>query len=135
MDEAGAARRPTRFVLAGVALFVVAVVLARLLLVGGKGWLAFAAAVPILLLVVTARSSFPFALGVTALFTVAVFALKWLLQRSSTGWVALLLLPVVAFTAVLVGRVLGQLRAQRRQGSGSEGGGTGPEAEAGAPKK
>ena len=113
MDEGSAGRRPTRFILGGVVLFVVAVFLARLLVAGGSAWVALAVAVPLLLFVLTAASGFRFALAVGAAFVVLVLALKWFLTRSPTGWVALLLLPVLVFTAVLVGRVLGQLKRDR----------------------
>ena len=42
-----------------------------------------------------------------------MLALRWFLKQSEHGWIVLLLLPVVAFTAVLVGRVLGQMRRDR----------------------
>jgi len=111
MEEPAAARRPTTLVLGGVALFLVAVVLARMVLAGGAGWVAFAVCLPVVLFVLTARSSFPFALAATALFALTVLALSEFLRHSPTGWVALLLLPVVAVTALLVGRVLAQLRS------------------------
>lgn len=113
MDEAPTGRRPTRFVGAGIALFVVAVFLARLLIAGGAAWVAFGICVPILLFVLSAAVGFRFALASTAVFVLLVLALKWFLERSPTGWVALLLLPVLAFTAMLVGRVLAQMRRDR----------------------
>ena len=115
MDEAPAGRRPTRWVLGAAALFAVAVFLARLLLVGGAGWVAFALAVPVLLVALTAAVSFRFAAATVVAFSALVLGLRWLLERSqSQGWIALLLLPVLAFTAVLVGRVLGSLRRDRK---------------------
>jgi uncharacterized membrane protein len=123
MDGEPGARRPTRFALAGVALFVVAVVLARMLLAGGAGWVAFAVCVPVVLFVVTARAGFRLALAVTALFTLLVLGLRWFLQGSPTGWVALLLLPVLLVSAVLAGRVLAQMRRDRkaRKGEAADG--------------
>lgn len=123
MEDAADARRPTRLVLGGVALFLLAVVLARMLLAGGAGWLAFAVCVPVLLVVLTARASLSFALAGTALFAVAVLALREFLRHSPTGWVALLLLPVVAVTALLVGRVLAQLRAPAEAEADADAGG------------
>jgi hypothetical protein len=114
MDGTAGARRPTRGLLGLLALFVVAVFLARLLLAGGAAWVAFALCVPVVLFVLTARAGFRVALGVTAGFTLLVLGLKWFLQGSPTGWVALLLLPVLLLTAVLVGRVLAQMRRDRR---------------------
>jgi ABC-type uncharacterized transport system permease subunit len=97
-----------------VALFVAAVFLARLLLAGGAAWVAFALCLPVVLFVLTARAGFRAALAVTAGFTLLVLGLKWVLRRSPTGWVVLLLLPVLLLTAVLAGRVLAQLRRDRR---------------------
>jgi hypothetical protein len=114
MAEETGGRRPTRSVLTAILLFVVAVFLARLLVAGGVAWIVFAACVPILLFVLTARLGFRPAIVGTLLFVLLVLGLKWFLQRSPTGWVALLLLPVLLLTAVLVGRVLGQLRRDRR---------------------
>lgn len=118
MDGEPGARRPTRFALGAVALFVVAVFLARLLLAGGAAWVAFAACVPVVLFVITARAGFRVALVVTALFTLLVLGLRWFLQGSPTGWIALLLLPVLLFTAVLAGRVLAQMRRDRKAAKG-----------------
>jgi hypothetical protein len=120
MDGGLGARRPTRLALGALLLFVVAVFLARLLLAGGAGWVAFAVLVPIVLFVMTARAGFRAALAVTAAFTLLVLGLRWFLQQSPTGWILLLLLPVVAFTAVLVGRVLAQMRRDRRARRGDE---------------
>jgi hypothetical protein len=115
MDEAPAGRRPTRLVLGAAALFAVAVFLARLILAGGAGWVAFALVVPVLLVALTAAVSFRFAAVAVALFAALVVALRWFLERSqSQGWIALLLLPVLAFTGVLVGRVLATMRRDRR---------------------
>jgi hypothetical protein len=113
MDEASAGRRPTRIVLGGAALFLVAVFLARLLIAGGAAWLAFGLVVPVLLFALTAAAGFRFALAASLLFVAVVLALRWFLERSPTGWIALLLLPVLVFTAVLVGRVMGQLKRDR----------------------
>lgn len=110
MDEEAAGRRPTKAVLGAILLFVLAVFLARLLIAGGAAWVAFAACVPILLFVLSAAVGFRFALAVTAAFTLAVLALRWFLEQAPTGWIPLLLLPVVAFTAMLAGRVLAQMR-------------------------
>lgn len=115
MDEAPDGRRPTRLVLAGAGLFLLAVFLARLLIAGGAAWVAFAACLPILLFVLTARAGFRFALLSTAIFALAVLALRWFLERAPGGWVVLVLLPVVAFTGLLVGRVLAQMRRDRLQ--------------------
>ena len=113
MDEPAPGRRPTRIVLGAAALFLVAVFLARLLIAGGAAWLAFGLVVPVLLFALTAAAGFRFALGSTLVFVVAVLALRWFLEESPSGWIALLLLPVLVFTAVLVGRVMAQLKRDR----------------------
>jgi hypothetical protein len=127
MDEAPPGRRPTRLVAAAVVLFLVAVLLGRLLLAGGAAWVALALIVPLVLFVLTAASSFRVALVATGLFVLGVLAVRWLLERTPTGWVPLLLLPVLAFTAMLVGRVLGQMRRDRlERRQGQQPGETGP---------
>jgi hypothetical protein len=113
MDEAEPGRRPTKGILGAIFLFVLAVFLARLLLTGGAAWVAFAACVPVLVFVLSAAVSFRFALAATLVFVVVVLALRWFLERSPTGWIPLLLLPVVGFTAMLAGRVLAQMRRDR----------------------
>ena len=123
MDQETAGRRPTKPVLGAIFLFVLAVFLARLLLAGGAAWVAFAACVPILLFVLSAAVSFRFALAATAVFVVLVLGLRWFLQQAPTGWIPLLLLPVVAFTAMLAGRVLAQMRRDRLARAEREAGG------------
>lgn len=113
MDLEAAGRRPTKAVIGAILLFLLAVFLARLLLAGGAAWVAFAACVPVLLFVLSAAVSFRFALAVTTVFVLLVLGLRWFLEGSPTGWIPLLLLPVVAFTAMLAGRVLAQMRRDR----------------------
>lgn len=127
MDEAAPDRRPTKLVVAGALFFVVAVFLGRLLVEGGRAWLAFAAILPVVMLVLTARVGWRIALAGTLVFVAVVLGLRWILTVAPTGWVALALLPVVAFTAFLVGRVLGQLRRDRQaRRAGPVEGGDGP---------
>lgn len=110
MDEARPARRPTTLVLAVVGLFLLAVLFGRLLLAGGTAWLALVVVVPLLVFALTAAVGFRFALAAALAFLLAVLGVRWLLERNPLGWIGLALLPVVAFTGMLVGRVLGQLR-------------------------
>lgn len=114
MDEVAGGRRPTKAIIGAILLFLLAVFLARLLLAGGAAWIAFAACVPLLLFVLSAAVSFRFALAATTAFVLAVLGLRWFLEQSPTGWIPLLLLPVVAFTAMLAGRVLAQMRRDRQ---------------------
>lgn len=110
MEQATPGRRPTKLVLAGVGLFVLAVFLGRLLVAGGAGWLLFALALPVALVLLSRFTGWVGALALTLFFALAVLAARWFVQVNPTGWAALLLLPVVAFTGVIVGRVLGKLR-------------------------
>jgi hypothetical protein len=113
MDDVAGGRRPTKAVVGVILLFLLAVFLARLLLEGGAAWVAFAACVPILLFVLSAAVSFRFAVVSTLVFIAVVLGLRLFLQESPTGWIPLLLLPVVAFTAMLAGRVLAQMKRDR----------------------
>lgn len=113
MDEAEGSRRPTKAVIGAIILFLLAVFLARLLIEGGVAWVAFAVCLPILVFVLSAAVSFRFALVVALVFTLAVLGLRWFLEQAPTGWIPLLLLPVVAFTAMLAGRVLAQMKRDR----------------------
>ena len=110
MDGDAQARRPTRVVLAAVGLFVLAVVLGRLLVAGGGAWLLLALALPVVLVALGAAVGFRAAASLTLAFAVAVLAARWFLQNNPAGWIALMLLPVVALTAYLVGKVLAQMR-------------------------
>jgi hypothetical protein len=110
MDQANEGRRPTKVVLVGVLVFIVAVILGRLLVAGGALWALFAIAVPVVIVILGRSVGWGAGLVLTVLFTVAVLGTRWLLQNNPGGWIALLLLPVVALTALLVGRVLGMLR-------------------------
>ena len=113
MDEEAGGRRPTKAVVGAILLFVLAVFLARLLVAGGAAWILFAVCVPILIFVLSAAVGFRFAVGATTVFALVVLSLRWFLKQSPTGWIPLLLLPVVAFTALLVGRVLAQMKRDR----------------------
>ena len=113
MDEEAGGRRPTKAVIGAILLFLLAVFLARLLLEGGVAWVAFAVCLPILVFVLSAAVSLRFALVVALAFTLAVLGLRWFLQQAPTGWIPLLLLPVVAFTGMLAGRVVAQMRRDR----------------------
>lgn len=130
MDETAPGRRPTKVVLAGVGLFVLAVVLGRLLVAGGAAWVLFAFAVPVVLLVLGAAYGFAAALVATSVFAGLVLLARFVIQANPGGWVALLLVPVVALTAYVVGRVLAQLR-RRPEGTppreGAPGNGTAPD--------
>lgn len=110
MDEAAAARRPTKLVLVAVGLFVLAVFLGRLLVAGGAAWGLLVLALPLVLAAGSAAVGWRAAVVLTALFAAAVLGVRAFVLSNPAGWAALLLLPVVAFTAMLVGNVLGKMR-------------------------
>lgn len=110
MDPDAQARRPTKLVLAAVGLFVLAVVLGRLLVAGGAAWALLLLAVPIVLVAMGAALGFRAGLVLTAVFIVTVLAARWVLRHNPAGWVSLMLLPVVALTALVVGKVVAQMR-------------------------
>jgi hypothetical protein len=114
MAEQPDSRRPTKLVLAAVGLFLLAVVLGRLLVAGGAAWSLLALALPVVLIALGATVGWTAAVVLTAGFTFAVLATRWLVLDNPGGWVALLLLPVVALTALIVGRVLAQMRRPPR---------------------
>ena len=114
MEDEGTGRRPTKTVLGAAGLFFLAVLLGRLLIAGGPAWIAFLVALPILLFVLSAAAGFRFALGATLVFALTVLAVRWFLERNPTGWAVLALLPIVAFTALIVGKVLAQMRRDRK---------------------
>lgn len=116
MDAQADGRRPTKLVLVGVLVFVVAVVLGRLLVAGGAAWVLFGLALPLLLVVLGRALGLRAALVLAGVFTAAVLGTRWFMQHNPAGWIALLLLPVVALTALVVGKVLGQMRRDRAQG-------------------
>lgn len=110
MDPDAQARRPTKLVLAAVGLFVLGVVVGRLVVAGGAAWAVLLLALPVVLVVVGASLGFRAGVVLTALFLAVVFAARWFLQSNPGGWVSLMLLPVVALTGYVVGKVLASLR-------------------------
>lgn len=110
MEESTERRHPTRFVVVGLVLFVLAVVLGRSLLAGGVVWVLFVLALPALLFALASLIGFRGALVMVLAFMVLTLGVRWLLQESAAGWIALLLLPMVIVTAIVVGRVVAVLR-------------------------
>ena len=110
MGNDGDGRRPTKLVLGAVGLFLLAVLLGRLLVAGGAAWALLAFALPVLLIALGKAIGFRAALVVTLVFTGLVLALRWLLRENPAGWIAILLIPIVALTALVVGKVLAQMR-------------------------
>lgn len=115
MDQEPDGRRPTKLVLAAAGLFLLAVFLGRLLVAGGVAWALLALALPAVLFGLAAALGLRAAAVLTGLFVAGVLAVRWLLVQNPGGWIALLLVPVVALTALVVGRVLAQMR--RRPGT------------------
>jgi hypothetical protein len=114
------ATRPGWLVAVAAGLFLLAILLARLLLLGGVGWAIFAFAAPVLLVALAVRIRFLPALLVVLAFSAASLLFRWLL-RGGIGWPLLLLLPVVAVTAAIAGRVLASMRQDRQDRRGNAG--------------
>ncbi len=110
MDGDAAGRRPTKLVLAALVLFLLAVVLGRLLVAGGAAWALLGLAVPVVLAALGAAVGLRASFVLTTSFVAAVLAARWVLRHNTAGWVSLMLLPVLALTALLVGKVLMQMR-------------------------
>lgn len=115
MEGSPNARRPTTAIIAAAGLFLLAVLLGRLLIAGGGAWVALLIVVPILVFALSAAVSLRFGLVVAASFIIVVLGVRWLLQQNPLGWIGLALLPIVALTAALVGRVLAQMRRDHRE--------------------
>lgn len=110
MEDAVNRRRPTTLVLSAVGLFLLAVFLGRVLVAGGAVWVLLALALPLVLLATSAAFGIRAGLLFTLTFSTGVLGIRWLLRENPTGWIGLLLIPVVALTAFVVGRVLAQMR-------------------------
>lgn len=93
-----------------VLLFVVAVAVARLLLVGGWGWAVFALSAPLLLVVLGSRIGFGPGLVVVLLYAGAVLTVRLLLLESHLAIVILLLVPVLLLAGRLAWNVVRALR-------------------------
>lgn len=100
----------TRVLLPAVLLFVAAVVVARLLLTGGWGWVVFGLSAPILLAVLSARIGFLPALLVVVLYAAAILLVRLLLLQSALAVAVLLLVPVLALAGRLAWNVVRALR-------------------------
>lgn len=113
MQSEAPGRRPTKLVLVALGLFVLSVFLGRLLVTGGGAWIVFALALPVALLLLSRLAGWGGSFLLTGAFALAVLAARWFVQANPAGWAALLLLPVVALTGLIVGRVLAKLREPR----------------------
>ena len=103
---------PGAVVAAGIGLYLLALLVARLVIQGVFGWWILGGMSVILVLVLASRAGFGVGLVVVGLFVGLAVAFRWVMQ-SGLGWPVLLLFPVVAITAVIAGKVLGALKADR----------------------
>ena len=110
MEEGLGGRRPTRLVLSALGLFVLAVVVGRLVFYGGVGWALLAFLLPVIVIALGVGLGFRLALAMTAGFLGIVLLVRWLLVLDVAAWIVLMLLAVVALTALVVGKVLAALR-------------------------
>jgi len=99
---------PGRTVAAAVAVFLVAVALARLLLARGDLWVLFVLALPVLLLGLGLAVGFVRGVVLVAFFAATVLGVRWILQVPQVGWV------VVALTPALLLSVTVAVKAVRR---------------------
>jgi len=106
------ASRPGGIVAVAAGLFLLAILLGRLLVAGGAGWAVFAIVSPVLLIALATKIRFLPALLAVAAFAGAALLFRWLML-GGIGWPVLLLLPVVAATAAIAGRVLAAMRQDR----------------------
>lgn len=107
-------RRIPRPAILAILLFVVAVLLGRLLLEGGWAWMVFAVVVPLLVLAGASRVGWRVASALATFFTAIVLLARWIQLRFGIGWIVMLLLLVVGFTAMLAGRVVAQMHHDRK---------------------
>jgi hypothetical protein len=122
-DEASRGGRPVRLALVLVVAWLLAIVVARLLLAGGAGWVVFALALPVLLLVLGRLWGVGAAVVVVSFFTAATLAMRALLTTPRLGWALALLVPVLGLSVSIAARVVLALRA----GGSEEQGGRGKE--------
>lgn len=105
-----------RVVATAFALAFLALVMARLLVQGGWAWVLFAVLLPVILLALVAILGWVLALLGTAFFASCVLAFRAVVT-SELGWVAVAMVPVAAFSAMLGVRVVRRLRAPRGDGA------------------
>ncbi len=104
------ADRPVRPLLVGVVLFLLAVLVARLVLAGGIAWVVLAVVLPILVLALATKIRLLPAVVVAALFAGAVVAFRWFFLESEVAWAVLLILPAVTLGLVVAFKVVAALR-------------------------
>lgn len=104
--------KPIGFALALVAVFLGAVVLGRLLLVGNAAWGLVLLAAPFLVALMARLTGFPAALLVLGVFVLVALASRSLLAEPKAGWVVFLLVPVAALTTGLAASVVKALTAK-----------------------
>jgi hypothetical protein len=105
---------------AGVLLFVLAVLLARLALAGGEAWIILAVALPVVCFVLATRIRLLPALAVTALFAGAVLAFRYFLLGFDYALPALLVLPAVALAWLVAGKVVRSMMGNAADGGSAK---------------
>lgn len=102
---------PGRFVAAAVVVFLVAILVARLMLWGPAGVQVFLVLLPVILLALTALLGFARAALLVVLFAAASWLLRWLLTGPNGAWVVLVVLPAVACALLVAWKTLRPRRA------------------------
>lgn len=109
-------RQPAgRVVGTGVALFLLAILLARFAIDRNQLWPILVVALPVALLVLSLLFGFLRGLALVLLFGCTVLAFRWVVQLQGAGWAVLLLGPVLLLATLLAVRVARALFLQRRR--------------------
>ncbi|HLF15841.1 MAG TPA: hypothetical protein VI796_00170 [Candidatus Thermoplasmatota archaeon] len=111
-DSLRAPASSPRLVASALLLFLLAIVLARLLI--QDLWQLFLLALPVALLLFSLLLGVRLALLLSVLLAGGALALRAYLEATHSVWPALLLMPVVAFTLFLASRVVVAMRDGRR---------------------
>src|SRR5438552_2663643 len=98
-DEGPRAARPVRLAVLVAAAWLLAVLVARLLLAGGTGWVVFALMLPVLLVVLGRALGLGPAVLLVALLATATLAMRALLATPRLGWALVALVPVLGLSA------------------------------------
>ncbi|MES2155232.1 MAG: hypothetical protein V4510_08870 [bacterium] len=122
MDDAPRQGPPgaARFVGFGVLLFLLAILMARLIIYGSWGWAVAAFAAPAVLLVLRFLMGWGAAFVLSGFFVAAVLGLRAILDEPRVSWALLLVLTLFLFSAMLAGRVAVTLWELRKPGPEAE---------------
>jgi len=115
-DKASAGRT----VAAAVGLFLLAILLARLLLSRGELWVWFVLALPLLLIGLGVTVGFVRGVVLVAFFAATVLGIRWVLQVPQVGWVVLALTPALLLSVVVAVKAVRRAWPRQAQESRQE---------------